>query len=158
MASVWDDPELRAGGDFVKLENKGDKISGLISAVRSHRFDDGGVVPQVLFVDDHTGEERTWTAGQIQAKRKLAELRPEAGDWFSAELVDVERRAGGKTLKHIDVQVNRGGKPTGFPSPAAVAAANPPAQATAQDVLSQLSPDQRAALLAQQNTASAPPF
>lgn len=111
--SVWDDPDLRAGGDFVKLENKGDKIGGKILAVRAHRFDDGSVVPQVIFVDkvNGTDEERTWTAGQIQAKRKLAELRPEEGDDFTAELTDVERRSGGKTLKHIDLKVWRGGKP-----------------------------------------------
>lgn len=155
MTSVWDDPELRAGGDFVKLENKGDRISGVISAVRSHRFDDGGVAPQVLFVDDTTGEERTWTAGQIQAKRKLAELRPEAGDWFSAALTDVEKRAGGKTLKHIDIQVSRGGKPTTAPPAAAAAATAVPADLSA--VMAQLSPEQRAAL-AQASTGSAPPF
>jgi hypothetical protein len=156
--SVWDDPELRAGGEFVKLENKGDKISGLVTAIRSHRFDDGGVVPQVLFVDDETGEERTWTAGQIQAKRKLAEQRPEAGDWFSAELTDVEKRSGGKTLKHIDVQVKRGGKPVQadqWPEPARSAAA---AEPDLGDVLSKLTPEQRAALLAMQNGGSEPPF
>lgn len=155
--SVWDDPELRAGGEFVKLENKGDRISGVITAVRSHRFDDGGVVPQILFTDDASGEERTWTAGQIQAKRKLAELRPEAGDWFAAELVDVERRAGGKTLKHIDIQVNRGGKPAAQASaPAQPAAAAPAAAPDMASVLAQLSPEQQKALLAQAQTE--PPF
>jgi hypothetical protein len=157
MTSVWDDPELRAGGEFVKLENKGDRISGVINAIRSHRFEDGSVVPQVLFTDDTTGEERTWTAGQIQAKRKLAELRPEAGDWFAAELVDVEKRAGGKTLKHINVEVNRGGAPR-------QAAAAPPRPApTAQTgdlaaVLAALSPDEKAKLLAQHAGSTAPPF
>lgn len=156
--SVWDDPELRAGGDFVKLENKGDRISGVINAIRSHRFDDGGVVPQVLFVDDATGEERTWTAGQIQAKRKLAEQRPEAGDWFSAELTDVEKRAGGKTLKHIEIVVNRGGAPRQAPAPAPAASAAPAQQADLAAVFAQLSPEQRAQLMANQTNASAPPF
>jgi hypothetical protein len=155
MASVWDDPDLRAGGEFVKLDNKGDKISGLINAIRSHRFDDGGVAPQILFVDDTTGEERTWTAGQIQAKRKLAELRPEAGDWFSAELADVEKRAGGKTLKHIEIVVNRGGKPA-QPTAATVHAVAPAPDMAA--VLAQLSPEQRAALSAHEKNNTGPGF
>jgi hypothetical protein len=154
--SVWDDPELRAGGEFVKLENKGDKISGLITAIRSHRFDDGSVVPQVLFVDDETGEERTWTAGQIQAKRKLAEQRPEAGDWFSAELTDVEKRSGGKTLKHIDVQVKRGGQPA--PKASVNREDTKPATTDLSDVLEKLSPEQRAVLLGMQGGGSEPPF
>lgn len=133
MTSVWDDPDLRAGGEFVKLENKGDKIGGSILAVRAHRFDDGSVVPQIIYTDKigGTGEEKTWTAGQIQAKRKLAELRPEAGDDFVAELTDVERRSGGKTLKHIEIQVWRGGKKKTEPQrPAGV---SPSVPATAFD-------------------------
>jgi hypothetical protein len=151
--SIWDDPELREGGEFAKLENKGDRISGLITAIRSHRFEDGKVVPQVLFVDDTTGDDRTWTAGQVQAKAKLAQLRPEAGDWFSAELADVEKRAGGKTLKHIEIVVNRGGKPaqTAPAATPAAAAAAPTADLSA--VLAQLSPEQRNQLLAQQNSS-----
>lgn len=156
--SVWDDPELREGGEFAKLENKGDRISGLITAVRSHRFDDGKVAPQVIFVDDVTGDDRTWTAGQVQAKAKLAALRPEAGDWFSAELTDVEKRQQGRTLKHIDVQVNRGGKPAeGTASAAAATTPAPTGQPDMAAILAQLSPDQRAALMAQQQTANTGP-
>lgn len=153
--SIWDDPELREGGDFVKLENKGDKISGVITALRSHRFEDGKpAVPQVLFTDDSTGDDRTWTAGQVQAKTKLAQLRPEEGDWFSAELVDVEKRAAGKTLKHIEVVVNRGGKPTQAAAPAAASPApSPTAGVDLSAVLAQLSPEQRNQLLAQQNSS-----
>ncbi len=151
--SIWDDPELREGGEFAKLENKGDKISGVITALRSHRFDDGKVVPQVLFKDDQTGEDRTWTAGQVQAKAKLAQLRPDEGDWFSAELADVEKRAGGKTLKHIEIVVNRGGKPAAVASPAAAASVVPNAAPDMAAILAQLSPDQRAALAAQQNSS-----
>jgi hypothetical protein len=118
MASVWDDPDLRAGGEFVKLDNKGDKISGLINAIRSHRFDDGGVAPQILFVD-------------------------------------VEKRAGGKTLKHIEIVVNRGGKPAQT-SPATVHAVAPAPDMAA--VLAQLSPEQRAALSAHEKNNTGPGF
>src|SRR5690349_14505679 len=97
--SIWDDPELRAGGDFVKFENPGDSIAGVINAVRAHRFDDGKVAPQILLTTDD-GEEKTITAGQVRLKIALAEQRPEAGDHLTITLTNVEKRAGGKTLKH----------------------------------------------------------
>lgn len=118
--SIWDDPELRAGGEFVKLENQGDYVSGTIQAIRKHRFDDGSTAPQVLLVTDE-GEERTLTAGQVKLKNELAVQRPEAGDWIRVTLTQIEKRAGGKTLKHFSVELRRGnGAP---PAPAAAAAA-----------------------------------
>lgn len=146
--SVWDDPEIRSGGDFVKLENIGDTISGTVQAVRVHRFDDGKVAPQVLLVTDD-GEERTLTAGQVRLKAALAEERPETGDHVTVTLTDIEKRAGGKTLKHFDVTVTRGQAST-TPAPApAVAAAKPaaaPDAAALAAALSNLSAEQKAAL------------
>lgn len=156
--SIWDDPELREGGDFVKLENIGDEISGVISALRAHRFNDGSVAPQVIFIDDRDGETRTWTAGQVQSKKKLAELRPDEGDWFKAKLAQIEKRAEGKTLKHIELVVNRGGKPGNQTAPASRPAPAAPQNVDLAAVLAQLSPDQRAALLAQQGANSSPGF
>lgn len=151
-ASVWDDPEIKAGGEFVKLENVGDTVSGTITAVRTHRFDDGKVVPQILLATDD-GEERTLTAGQVRLKAELAAQRPEAGDHLKVTLSDIEKRAGGKTLKHFTVEVQRGGgvpatppaAPAAAPAPAAPAAGavDPNAAAAA---LAALSPEQRAAL------------
>jgi len=152
--SVWDDPEIKAGGEFVKLENVGDTVSGTVTAIRAHRFDDGKVAPQVLLVTDE-GEERTLTAGQVRLKAELAEQRPEAGDHLKVTLSEIEKRAGGKTLKHFDVVITRG---TGTPAPAvapvaaavpaAVAAPAAPAidPAAAMAALANLTPEQRAAL------------
>lgn len=112
--SVWDDPELQVGGDFVKLENVGDTVSGTIAVVRAHRFDDGKVAPQVLLTTDD-GEEKTLTAGPVRLKTALAEQRPEAGDHITVTLTQLEPRAGGKTLKHFDVNVQR---QTETPAPA----------------------------------------
>jgi hypothetical protein len=105
--SIWDDPEIKAGGEFVKFEKVGDSIAGVITAIRTHRFDDGGLVPQILITTDD-GEERTLTAGQVLLKRALAEQRPEAGDHLTVTLSEIERRSGGKTLKHFGVAVRRG--------------------------------------------------
>lgn len=119
--SVWDDPELKTTDDYAKLEQVGDVIEGEILVVRKHSFDDGSTAPQII-LRAPDGAERTWTAGQIQAQRQLAELRPEAGDHIRAELVQIEKRSGGRTLKHIKVEVpRRGGVPTGPATP-------PPAQ------------------------------
>ena len=154
MTSVWDDPDLRVGGEFVKFENVGDTVSGTVNAVRAHRFDDGSVAPQVLLTTDE-GEERTVTAGQVRLKAELATQRLEPGDHVTNTFTEVEKRSGGKTLKHFSVQVNRGGKPAAAtpaaapaaaatPAPAAASAAIDPAAAAA--ALANLTPEQKAAL------------
>lgn len=148
--SIWDDPDLRAGGDFVAFETVGDSIAGTIDAVRTHRFDDGKVVPQILMTTD-AGEEKTLTAGQIRLKIALAEQRPEAGDHLTVTLTDIEKRSGGKTLKHFDVNVKRGGgqQQTLQQPPAQQQATPQPAQidpAAAAAALANLTPEQKQAL------------
>lgn len=147
--SVWDDPDLRVGGEFVKFENVGDTVSGTVNAVRAHRFDDGSVAPQILLTTDD-GEERTVTAGQVRLKAELATQRPEPGDHVVIQFTQEEKRSGGKTLKHFTVQVTRGGAPA--PAPVAAPAANPVAQPAAVDpaaaaaALANLTDEQKKAL------------
>lgn len=144
--SIWDDPELKAGGEFVAFENVGDSVSGTISAIRTHRFDDGKVVPQILITTDD-GEERTLTAGQVRLKAELAEKRPEAGDHLKVTLSQIEKRAGGKTLKHFTVEVGHGGAAAaGAAATAPAAAATQVDAATAAAALANLTPEQKAAL------------
>lgn len=109
--SVWDDADLKTGGEFVKFENVGDKVAGTITGIRKYRFDDGSVAAQILLTTDD-GEDRTLTAGQVRLKAALADKRPEEGDHIVVTLTQVERRSGGKTLKHFDVAVKRGGGAT----------------------------------------------
>lgn len=117
--SIWDDPELRSSSDYVKFENVGDTVTGAVLSVRAHRFDDGKVVPQILL--DTVDGERTLTAGQVRLKAMLAEKRPEVGDSLSVTLTNVEKRAGGKTLKDFEVVVQRGAGAAPTPAPAAPA-------------------------------------
>lgn len=148
--SVWDLPEIRSGGDFIKLENVGDTVAGTITAIRAHRFDDGKVVPQILLVTDD-GEEKTLSAGQVRLKAELAEKRPEAGDHLTITLTNIEKRAGGRTLKHFQVEIKPGAgqqtapaaAPVATPAPTAPAQPDPQALAAA---LGNLSPEQKAAL------------
>lgn len=101
--SIWDDPELKVNDDYVSFDAIGDSVAGTVINIRAHRFDDGKVVPQILM--DVDGEEKTVTAGQVRLKALLAEKRPEPGDALSITLTDIEKRAGGKTLKHFEVKV-----------------------------------------------------
>lgn len=128
--SIWDDPEIRTGGEFIKLEAPGDTVSGTVLAIRAHRWDDGKVSPQIIL--DVDGEERTLTAGQVRLKAILAEQRPEAGDHLTVTLTEIEKRAGGKTLKHFDVQVGRGGAPVARPAVTPAAASATPAASGGQ--------------------------
>lgn len=105
--SIWDDPEMKVNNDYIKFEAVGDSVRGTVLDVRAHRFDDGKVVPKLLL--DVDGEEKTLTAGQTRLFAELAEKRPEAGDVISVRLTEIEKRSGGKTLKHFAVDIKRGG-------------------------------------------------
>ena len=121
MTSVWDDPELVTASEYVKFENVGDSVAGTVLAVQVHRWDDGTACPK-LVIDTGDGEEIALTASQMRLKALLAEQRPEAGDHITVTFTEVEKRPGGKTLKHFDVQVTRGGTQ---PAPKAAPAAAP---------------------------------
>lgn len=135
----WSDPEMFQSGDFVKFENVGDTVTGTITAVRKHMFDDGKIVPQIE-VDTADGP-KTITAGQIRLKAALAEKRPGVGDLLTITLSDIEKRAGGKTLKHFNVTV---GPVAATPAPAQAAQAAPAAAQTID--VSALTPEAKAAL------------
>lgn len=110
--SIWDDAELQNDSEYVKFDAVGDEIAGEVVAVRKQVWDDGKVSPKLDIVTAD-GETRTVTAGQIRLKAELAAKRPEPGDRIRIRLSDIERRSGGKTLKHFEVEVTRG---TGAPA------------------------------------------
>ena len=113
--SVWDDPEMRTASDYASFNEVGDSVSGIVTGVFAHRFDDGKVVPKIML--DTADGEIALTAGQVRLKAELSEKRPEVGDTLTVTLTEIEKRAGGKTLKHFNVVVVKGGKP----APAAAA-------------------------------------
>ena len=115
IMSVWDDPEMRTASDYASFNEVGDSVSGIVTGVFAHRFDDGKVVPKIML--DTADGEIALTAGQVRLKAELSEKRPEVGDTLTVTLTEIEKRAGGKTLKHFDVVVVKGGKP----APAAAA-------------------------------------
>lgn len=131
--SIWDDPDMKVTDAYVKFEQPGDAVAGTITSVGIHRWDDGTACPK-LAIDTDDGEVGL-TAGQVGLKRALAEQRPEVGDHISVTFTDVEKRPGGKTLKHFDVVVTRAGAAPAAPAPAAPApAAAAPAAAANVDL------------------------
>ena len=107
--SVWDDPEMRIASDYVSFNEVGDSVTGVVTGVYAHRFDDGKVVPKIML--DTTDGEVALTAGQVRLKAALSEQRPEVGDNLTVTMTEIEKRAGGKTLKHFDVKVVKSGTP-----------------------------------------------
>ncbi len=128
-SSIWDDPEMRITSEYARFEKVGDSVSGVVTGVTAHRFDDGNVVPKVMLETENG--EIALTAGQVRLKAELAELRPDIGDTLSVTLINIEKRAGGKTLKHFDVNVIRGSAP----APAAKKVAKTPEQEAAFELL-----------------------
>jgi len=104
--SIWDDPSIRTGGDYIKFESPGDNVNGTVTFVGIHTFEDGKRAAK-LIINTPEGE-KTLTAGQVQLASKLAEARPETGDHINIIYVRSEKRAGGKTLKHFAVEVKKG--------------------------------------------------
>lgn len=102
---IYDDPDLKPDTDFVKFDAVGDGIDGVVLAVGKHTFDDGKSAIKLLIREDGTGDERTLTAGQVQLKAKLADVRPRVADHVSIRMTEIEKRSGGKTLKHFEVKV-----------------------------------------------------
>lgn len=143
MSSIWDEPGMKVGGDYIKFENVGDSVTGTVTNIGAHRWDDGSVSPQ-LTLQTQDGE-KTVTAGQVRLKAALAEKRPNVGDTITIKFTDLEKRAGGKTLKHFDVVVVAG-------DPWATSA--PLSQTTAPA----MTDAEKLALLQSQLGATKPPF
>lgn len=104
--SIYDDPDVRVGGDYIKFENVGDGVTGDIVHIGKHSFDDGKTVIK-LIIDTDDGE-KTLTASQVQLAQKLQEVRPDIGDRVSIKFTGLENRGGGKTLKLFEVKKKAG--------------------------------------------------
>jgi len=144
-ASVWDDPEIKVVSDYVKFNEPGDHVQGVITAVQIHRWDDGSACPKVLLIDDATGEETSFTAGQYRLKAALSEQRPGEGDHIAVTYKGEIKLSGGKSAKDFDVVTTRKGA-----TPPPVMAPAAPAAPAIPDALAGLTPEQIAAVVALQ--------
>lgn len=126
--SIWDDPEIKSAGNFVKFDNVGDSVSGVITHISRQTFtgSDGPKVAPQLIIQCDDGEERTLTAGQTRLKIALVEARPEVGDHLAITLTQIEKRGGGKTLKHFEVKHRKGDGVVAAPKATSAGADKPP--------------------------------
>ena len=75
--SYWDEPGIAIVSDYVKFENVGDTISGVIIDLGIQTWQDGSKSPKLTL---RTADgDKVLTASQVQLKQKMAELRPEVG-------------------------------------------------------------------------------
>lgn len=116
--SVWDSITVD-NGDYVTFDNVGDSVTGVITGLTTKTWPDGKVDPQ-LTIKTADGD-KTLTAGQVRLKAWLMETKPVIGDTVWIKLKEIEKRSGGKTMKHFECHL----KPAGGPAPAAVTKAKP---------------------------------
>jgi len=103
--SYWDEPGIAIVSDYVKFENVGDTISGVIIDLGIQTWQDGSKSPKLTL---RTADgDKVLTASQFQLKQKMAELRPEVGDSIKVTLEGVEKLQGGKTMKVFNVAVKK---------------------------------------------------
>lgn len=75
----FDYDKYATSGEYVKFENVGDSVIGVIKQVREGADFKGNPCPELVLEDDE-GNERTVSAGQVMLKAALAEKRPSEGD------------------------------------------------------------------------------
>lgn len=98
---------LATSDGFAKWTEPGDSVKGKVVEVGVGQDLNGNDAPQIL-VEEADGNVVTITASQAQLRSKLLEARPSVGDTIAVMFTDVEKRAGGKTLKCFDVAVKAG--------------------------------------------------
>lgn len=106
--SIYDDPDLVVSNEYIKFEEVGTEVTGDVISVGKHTWENGDKCIKLVIRDDD-GTDRTLTAGQMKLAEKLKELRPDAGDRIRIKFTEIEKRPGGKTMKHFDVDVKAGG-------------------------------------------------
>lgn len=95
-------------GAYVKFENVGDQVIGVVKEVREGRTFKGNPCPE-LVLEDESGEERIVTAGQVMLRAALAERQPQPGDKVRIIYSGVgEAKPGQAPPKLFSVDVKKG--------------------------------------------------
>ena len=107
MSINWDNFKRPESGDFPERwrpETAGDSIGGKIVAMRVATMPDGNTYPSLTL--DNNGVQREVLASQSMLLQRLAALQPKVGDTITIEFTQIEKLAGGKTLKHFNVTID----------------------------------------------------
>jgi hypothetical protein len=104
----FDYDKYAGSGEYVKFEDVGDQVIGVIKDIREGRTFNGDPCPELVLEDDE-GDERTVTAGQVRLKAALAEKRPQKGDRVRIVYSGVgEAKPGKAPPKEFTVDVKQG--------------------------------------------------
>lgn len=107
MSINWDNYKRPESGDFPERwrpETVGDSIGGKITSIRIATMPDGNTYPSLTL--DVDGVQREILASQSMLLQRLASMQPKIGDTINIEFTQLEKLAGGKTLKHFVVTVD----------------------------------------------------
>lgn len=102
----WD--EFKQTGDWVRFDNVGDGIIGVIKALRQGTDFNNNPCPE-LVIETEDGDEKTVTAGQVLLKAALAEKQPQVGDKIRIVYSGVgDAKPGKAPAKQFTVDVKKG--------------------------------------------------
>lgn len=108
---TFDFGKYASNGEYVKFEQVGDKIVGIVTDIREGRTFNGDPCPELILEDDD-GAEHTVTAGQVLLRIALAEKVPEVGDKIRIVFSGVGEAQPGKAApKEFTVDVKRNAQP-----------------------------------------------
>jgi len=105
VSNYWDEPGIAIVSDYIKFEEVGDTVTGVIIDLGVQVWQDGSKSPKLTLRTATV--DKVLTASQVQLKTKMAELRPEIGDTIKVTLDGVEKLSLGKTMKMFSVAVKK---------------------------------------------------
>lgn len=104
----FDYDKYAVAGEYVKFENVGDYVVGIIKDIREGRTFNGDPCPELILEDDD-GAERILSASQVLLRAALAEQRPDIKDKIRVEYTGVgEAKPGKAPPKQFEVKVKKG--------------------------------------------------
>lgn len=118
---TFDYAKYAQSGDYVKFNEVGDQVIGIIKEVREGRTFNNDPCPElVLEVEDENGvDEKTVTASQVMLKAALAEEAPQVGDKIRITYSGVgQAKPGQAPPKEFTVDVKTGPHEMKHPNPA----------------------------------------
>lgn len=104
-SNEWSDIPA-GGGNYAKWAEVGDTVAGEITSKFRGTDMQGNPCPAIVVRADD-GSETTISASQAMLKAKMIEASPQVGDRIKVAFVRLEKRDGGKTLKHFEVTVKK---------------------------------------------------
>lgn len=106
-------------GNFVKFENVGDKVVGIIKHIRDGKDFNGNPCPELILEVNDQGDEQTVTVSQVRLLSLFRQQAPQEGDKIRIEYTAVGPASPGKApAKEFTLEVKPGPHALAVPGPA----------------------------------------